>query len=111
MVHIRPLKQKVYYQYKNAYLDKASITCGIPQGSILGSVPFLIYIKNILKTVDKELLLYADDTYLVFLHKDIKVIEEHLNQGFSTLFDWFIDKLSVHFGEEKNKIHSVFSKT
>ena len=103
--------RKFIISIENAYLDKASITCGVPQGSILGPLPFLIYINNILQTVDDELLLYADDTCLVFLHKDIKAIEEHLNQGFSTLFDWFIDKLSVHFGEEKNKIHSVFSKT
>ena len=56
------------------------------------------------KDVDSELVLYADDTCLVFRHKDIKTVEEHLNQDFSTLADWFIDnKLSVHFGEDKTK--------
>ena len=53
---------------------------------------------------DSELLLYTDDTCLVFQHRNIKTIEEHLNKDFSTLVDWFVDnKLSVHFCEDKTK--------
>ena len=51
-----------------------------------------------------DLLLYADDTCLVFQHKDVTEIETVLNKNFSSLCDWFIDnKLSIHFGEEKTK--------
>ena len=40
----------------------------------------------------------------VFKHKDIDTMEDHLNGGFSTLVDWFVDnKLSVHFREDKTK--------
>ena len=50
-------------------------------------------------------LLYANDTCLVFEHRDIKTIEEHLNQDFSTLVNWFVDnELSVHIGEDKTKL-------
>ena len=56
------------------------------------------------QAVDIKLLLYVDDTCLVFQHRNIKTIEEHLNRDFSTLVDWFVDnRLSVHFGEEKTK--------
>ena len=56
------------------------------------------------QAVDSELLLYADDVCLVFQHRNIKTIEEHLNRDFSTLVDWFVDnRLSVHFGEDKTK--------
>ena len=56
------------------------------------------------QAVDSELLLYDDDTCLVFQHGDIKIIEENLNRDFSTLVDWFVDnKLGVHFGEGKSK--------
>ena len=89
---------------ENAYSDKAAITYGVPQGSILGPLTFLIYIKDIPQAVDSELLLYADDTCLDFQQGDIKEIEERLNRDFSTLVDWFVDnKLRVHFGEDKTK--------
>ena len=57
-----------------------------------------------LQAIDCELLLYADDTCLIFQHKDIHEIEIVLNKNFSTLCDWFVDnKLSIHFGEDKTK--------
>ena len=56
------------------------------------------------QAVNSDLLLYADDTCLIYMGKDINTIEEQLNTDFSSLCDWFVDnKLSVHFGEEKTK--------
>ena len=87
---------------ENKNLDKASIKCGVPQGSIFGPLLFLIYINDIPQAVDGELLLYADDTCLVFQHRNIKTIQEHLNRDFSTLVDWFGDnRLSVHLVRTK----------
>ena len=56
------------------------------------------------QAVDCELLLYADDTCLIFQHNDITEIETALNKNFSMLCNWFVDnKLSIHFGEDKTK--------
>ena len=56
------------------------------------------------QAVNSDLLLYADDTCLIYTSKDINTIEEQLNTDFNSLCDWFVDnKLSVHFGEEKTK--------
>ena len=56
------------------------------------------------ESVSSELFLYADDSCLVFQHKDIKVIEKQLNKDFSELCDWFVEnKLSIHFGDDKTK--------
>ena len=56
------------------------------------------------QAVDSEILLYADDTCLVFQYRNIKTMEEHLNRDFSTLVDWFVDNtLSVYFDEGKTK--------
>ena len=95
-------KFKVYI--KNTFSEPGNLLCGVPQGSISGPLLFLLYINDVPQAVDCELLLYADDTCLIFQHKDITEIESALNKNFSMLCDWFVDnKLSIHFGEDKTK--------
>ena len=56
------------------------------------------------QSVDCELFLYADDSCLVYQHRDAKAIETNLNNSFSTVCNWFVDnKLSIHFGEGKTE--------
>ena len=89
---------------ENSFSDKAIIICGVPQGSILGPMLFLLYVNDMVQAVNCDLLLYADDTGLIFQHKDINLIEHQLNRNFSNICDWFVDnKLSIHFGEDKTK--------
>ena len=57
------------------------------------------------QAVDSEFLSYANDTVLVFQHKDTKTIEEHLNLNFSTISSEY-----VHFGEDKTKSIRLFPK-
>ena len=86
------------------FSEPGNLLCGVPQGSILGPLLFLLYINDMPQSVNCELLLYADDTCLIFQHNDIKEIENQLNKKFSLICDWFVDnKLSIHFGEDKTK--------
>ena len=63
------------------------------------------------QAVDCELLLYADNTCLMFRHNYVTEIETALNKNFSMLCDWFVDnKLSIHFGEDKTKLILFGSK-
>ena len=56
------------------------------------------------QVVVSDSLLYADDTCIVFQHKNATEIEKQLLRCFSSLCDWFIDnKLSVHFSQDKTK--------
>ena len=56
------------------------------------------------QAVQSDLLLYADDTCLVYSDKNVLNIEKQLNNDFNSLCDWFEDnKLSIHFGQEKTK--------
>ena len=41
------------------------------------------------QAVDSELLLYADNTYLIYKSKHTKAIEDQLNKDFNLLYDWF----------------------
>ena len=80
------------------------LTCGVPQGSILGPLIFLMYVNDMAQAVDCDLFLYADDSCLVFTGDNITSIEENLNRNFNSLCDWFVEnKLSIHFGEDKTK--------
>ena len=95
----------------NAYSDKASIICGVPQSSIFGPPQFLICLNDMTQAVHSGLVRwYTDDTCLVFQHKGTKLIDEPLNQDYSTLVDLFVDKERT-FWWGRNKIHSLFSKT
>ena len=89
---------------ENSFSDKAFIIFGVPQGPNLGPLLFLFYLNDMAQAVNCDLLLYADDTGLIFQHKDINIIEQQLNGNFSNICDWFVDnKLSIHFGEDKTK--------
>ena len=50
----------------------AKIDCGVPQGSILGPLLFLLYVNDLKQAVDCDLFLYADDSCLVYQHKDVE---------------------------------------
>ena len=86
------------------FSSPCKLSCGVPQGSILGPLLFLLYVNDMPQAVNSELLLYADDTCLIYMGKNIQKIEKQLSSDFTSLCEWFIDnKLSVHFGEEKTK--------
>ena len=66
--------------------------------------PFRLYVNDIALAVDWDLLLYADDSYLIFTDTDVERIENDLNRNFHSLCNWFLEnKLSIHFGEDKTK--------
>ena len=89
---------------ENSFSEVSSISCGVPQGSILGPLLFFIYVIDMPMAVKCDLFLYADDTCLVFQSKNVKDIEKQLNEDFANICDWFVDnKLSIHFGEDKTK--------
>ena len=49
---------------KNKYSSTAKIECGVPQGSILGPLLFLLYVNDMKQAVDCDLFLYVDDSSL-----------------------------------------------
>ena len=86
--------------------EPADLVCGVPQGSILGTLLFLIYINDLPQAVkESDIRLYADDTCISYAHKKVEYIEEKPNQDFDSLCDCFFldNKLSIQFGEDKTK--------
>ena len=88
----------------NCYSDSSNITCGVPQGSILGPLLFLIYVNDMPQAVKTNLFLYADDSCLIFQGKDVIEIEKQLSRDFKNICEWIVDnRLSIHVGEDKTK--------
>ena len=91
--------------------SKKGIKCGVPQGSILGPLLFLIYVNDMSQSVNCNLLLYADDSCLTVSHKDVNYIENTLNSNLSTLCNWFVDnKLSIHLGKTESILFGTSTK-
>ena len=91
--------------------NPANISCGVPQGSILGPLLFLCYVNDMSISInsDCKLLLYADDSTIMFSHKNPEFISQKLGQELESCSEWLVDnKLSLHLG--KNRMHSFWSK-
>ena len=91
--------------------DFLEVTCGVPQGSILGPQLFLIYINDMYSCLNCRLSLYADDSALFFSHKDAKVIADRLSIELSNCKRWLTDnKLSLHVGKTECLIFGTTRK-
>ena len=57
----------------NHFSDLSKIYCGIPQGSILGPLLFLLYVNDMPQAVHSDLFLYADDSGQTFQYLQLNI--------------------------------------
>ena len=80
--------------------DPLPITCGVPQGSILGPLLFLCYMNDMPNAIDCVLFQYADDSALIHSDKDPDKIGKILSSNLENGNKWLIEnKLSLHMGK------------
>ena len=73
----------------NIISDDLGIEYGVPQGSILGPMLFTLFINDLPHVTDKcKVILYADDTALLYSHTDSQQVETVLNQEIKNVTEW-----------------------
>lgn len=82
----------------NVKSDLEHISCGVPQGSVLGPLFFLIYINDIINIDDEiKIILFADDTNIFITASDMTALFRKANEICNKLYNWYnSNKLSLN---------------
>ena len=85
----------------NAVSSERPVSCGIPQGSYLGTLLFLLYINDLPSASQFNTTLFADDTFLMLADKHLDMPETKVNEQIQHCDYWLC----------KNKLFLNYSKT
>lgn len=102
IIHSYLTNRKFRVTVNNCSSKTYDINAGVPQGSVLGPVLYLLYTADL--PTDKEITTttFADDTALIFTHKNpntaARVIQEHMYK----IIDW-TNKWGIKLNEEKTE--------
>ena len=99
--------RRQYTVYYDTISDWLEILCGVPQGSILGPLLFIIYINDLPNSVNLETTLFADDTTLLKADESLQTLELNVNQNLKLANEWFTaNKLTLNVGKTKVMLFS-----
>ena len=104
--------RKQYVFYNGVSSDIKTITCGVPQGSVLGPLLFLIYINDLPNISSKlQFFLFADDTNIYYESNDLKFLEKTLNEELKKLSLWLnLNRLALNVGKTNFVIFRPYQK-
>ena len=86
--HLFNRKHLVNYNYTLS--ESALVTCGVPQGSIVGPLLFIVFANDMVDALrTSRIIKYADNTVLPVASNNIEIIESHLSDDLNLLAAWF----------------------
>ena len=84
------------------YSDFSSIESGVPQGSVLGPLLFLVYINDLEKSIKSNVRFFADDTMLYSIVNDPVLTADDLNHDLNVIYQW-AHQWKMEFNPDPNK--------
>ena len=101
------LENRRQYCKVNGKVSKTEVVnCGVPQGSCLGPLLFLVYINDLPNCLEKSnVSMYADDTCLYYSFDSVDAINQAINADLIALKGWLEgNKLSLNVAETEAMI-------
>ena len=81
--------RRQFVLFKDVKSEYANVTYGVPQGSIMGPLLFLLYVNDIYNVSTSLLpILFADDTNVFLTGKNIDQMIEIINGELNKVFLW-----------------------
>ena len=92
---------------ENAKSIISLIEFGVPQGSILRPLLFLLYLNDLPKATNLFTKLYADDTFLCAQNSDLKLLESEMNLELEKVYNWMCsNRLTLNISKSKSMINT-----
>lgn len=94
--------------------DSTEVTCGVPQGSVLGPTLFLVYINDLcnMSLKDGTIFTYADDTAIVFTGSTWNDALVNAEEGLTKVAVWLkLNLLTLNTSKTNYLCHFISSKT
>ena len=93
--------QEHYVKFNGSCSNKQKVEIGVPQGSVLGPLLFLIYTNDLHKCLkSSSSIIFTDDTTVYSTGKDIELLFDNLKEDMSYLINWFkANKLSLNLSK------------
>ncbi len=85
------------------------VTCGVPQGSILGPLLFILYLNDLPSVLmNSTITMYADDTAIYYESNDMSELEVMLQEDMNLIYNWLcVNKLSLNVAKSKSMVFSL----
>ena len=103
---------KQYVSFNGQSSEQLLNNCGVPQGSVLGPLLFLIYIND-LPNISKILnfYLFADDTNIYYVSTSLHELEQTINRELKKLYLWLnVNRLSLNIDKTDFIIFHLYNK-
>ena len=103
-------KQYVFHNGESSNLQP--ITCGVPQGSVLGPILFLLYINDLPNISNiLQFYLFADDTNIYYEAENLDKLELVINKELKKLHTWLIvNRLSLNIDKTNFVVFHPYNK-